>query len=108
VAEFTARRFLSESFVAGASFVVNTYYGAVWNHDWYRGFRTTLQYSYGQSSFQGISRTDTYQDLAARGSYGVTPSLRVGMELRRDSRDSDNGGITFKRNVILLTLETAI
>jgi hypothetical protein len=106
--DFSLGRFLSESYEAGSNLVVNTVGTAVWNHLWPRGIRSTLNYIYGQTRHEGLSRTDTYQTWAARVSYGIRPQVRVGAEVRHEARDSDSSGIDYTRNIILLTLEAAL
>jgi hypothetical protein len=108
VFDFAASRFLSESYEIGSSLVVNTVGTAVWNHVWQRGIRSTVNYVYGQARQEGLSRTDSYQNWAARVSYGIRPSVRVGAELRHETRDSDASAIEYTRNIILLTLEAAL
>ena len=108
VVDVTAGRFFSESYEIGSDFVVNDVFSTDWNHLWARGVRSTLSYVHGRARHAGLSRTDTYHNFAARLSYPIRRSLRVGAELRRDLRDSDAGGLDYTRNLMLVTLETAL
>ena len=103
-----ASRFLSESYEAGSSYVVNTVGTLVWNQGWARGVRTTVNYAYGRAEFEGINRTDAYHNVGARASYPLRRSLRIGAEFRRDMRDSRSPTLDYTRNLMLLTLETAL
>lgn len=106
--DFSASRFLSEAFEGGSTFAVNTVGSVVWNQLWQRGIRSTANYAIGQVEQQGLNRTDTYQAWGARVSYGLSRSLRVGADFRHDARTSDAAGVEYTRNIILLTLETAL
>jgi hypothetical protein len=106
--DVAARRFLSETLEAGSAFLVNSVGSFSWNQLWLRGIRSTVNYAYGRIEHQGIVRTDSYQSFAARVSYGLSRSLRLGAELRHDSRTSDLVGADYSRNIFLLTAETAL
>lgn len=106
--DLSARRFLTESFAAGSNLVVNNVAGIAWNHLWSGGIRSTVNYAYVRTLQEGLNRTDTYQNLAARVSYGIRPSVRVGAELRHDTRDSTAPGLDYTRNIMLVTLEGAL
>jgi len=104
----TGRRFLSETFEVGTSFLVNTVVSATWNQLWTRGIRSTVNSTYGNVEHQGAGRTDNYLSVGGRVSYPLTRSIRLGAELRHDSRSSDVGTADYSRNLFLLTAETAL
>lgn len=108
IVDLTAGRFFSESYEIGSDFVVNDVFSTDWNHLWARGVRSTLSYVHGRARHEGLGRTDTYHNFAARLSYPIRRSLRVGAELRRDLRDSDAGSLDYTRNLMLVTLESAL
>lgn len=108
VVDVAARRFLTESYDLGSSFVVNNYATIGWNHIWSTGIASTLAYTYGRAEQQGLNRTDTYGSFAARVSYPLRRWARVGAELRHETRDSTTAALEYTRNIMLLTLETAL
>lgn len=108
IVDFSASRALSESYETGSSFVVNSVADLGWRHIWPQGIRSKVNYVYGRIQQEGLNRTDTYQNWGGRLSYGVKQSLRAGVEVRRDIRDSDAPELNYKRNIMMLTLETAL
>ncbi|HEX2826094.1 MAG TPA: outer membrane beta-barrel protein [Burkholderiales bacterium] len=106
--DVSARRFLTETYDIGGSFVINSYVNVLWNHVWNTGIASTLNYAYGRAEQEGLNRTDTYQTLAGRVSYPLRRWARVGAELRHESRDSTAATLEYTRNIMLLTLETAL
>ena len=103
-----AGRSLSESYEIWSDLVVNDVFGGGWNHLWPRGIRSTISYVHARAHQEGLARTDVYDQFGARVSYPVRRSLRVGGELRREARNSDAGGLDYTRNIMLITLETAL
>jgi len=56
----------------------------------------------------GAGRTDTYQGVAFRLSYGIRRWLRTGAEYRHDSRDTTVSSSEYRRNLTFITLEAAL
>jgi hypothetical protein len=108
VVEATARRVFGESVSSGSSFVVANRATLSWNHAWSERVQSTAGYTYGKLDQRGLNRTETYQNWAIKTSYALHRALRVGAEYRRDTRESDAAGFAYKRNLTLVTLETAI
>jgi hypothetical protein len=108
VVEATARRVFGESVSSGSSFVVANRATLGWTHAWSERVQSTAGYTYGKLDERGAERTDTYQNWALRVSYALQRSLRIGAEYRRDTRDSDLAGFGYRRNLTLVTLETAL
>jgi hypothetical protein len=108
IVDVVARRFFAESYELGSSFVVNTVGAITMTYISPNGVASTLNYTAGHVTQEGLSRTDTYQSVAARVSYPVRRWARVGAELRHESRDSNASLLEYTRNIILLTLEAAL
>jgi hypothetical protein len=108
VVEAAARRVFGESVSTGSTFVVANRATLSWSHAWSERLQSTVGYTYGKLDQHGLERTDTYQNFALKGSYALQRSLRLGAEYRRDSRDSNLDGFNYRRNLTLVTLETAI
>lgn len=108
VVDFAARRIFGEAAEPGSSYIVNNIAATTWNHAWSDRVRSTLAYLYGRQSHEGIARTDTYHSFGLRVSYAMRRALHVGAEYRRDARDSNAANQEFSRNLMLVTLETAL
>ena len=106
--EFFARRYFGEPVEAGSSFVVNNVGTVTWNHLWANDVRSTATYTFGRVEQGGAGRTDTYQGLSFRVSYGIRRWLRTGAEYRHDSRDTTVTSSEYRRNLTLITLEAAL
>ena len=106
--DVSAQRFLAESYEIGSSFTVNTVSSISWRHIWPSGLLSTVNYLYGHVEQEGLNRSDTYRNFGARVSYPLRRSIRLGAEFRHDVRDSGGGVLDYSRNLILLTLETAL
>jgi hypothetical protein len=108
VVNLAARRTISETAEINSTFSVSTAFSVNWTHDWDERWRSAVTYVHDLESLRGISREDTYNNAAVRLSYALRRWLRVGAELRHDQRDSSFPGIDYKRNLMLVTLETAL
>jgi len=108
VVNLVLRKSLSETPETASYFTVTTAAFVNWNHAWSERVRTSLSYNRTHQSFQGLGRTDNVQEVAARASYALRRWLRVGAEFRRDWRDSNLPGFDFTRNLMLLTVESAL
>ena len=106
--ELTATRALGETFEPGVNFLVNTFGTVTWNELWPRSIRSTLSYTYGRVSREGIGSQDTYIAAGGRVSYPIARSFRIGAEYRYDSRNSEIPGADYTRNIFLITAETAL
>ncbi|HYC48844.1 MAG TPA: outer membrane beta-barrel protein [Burkholderiales bacterium] len=106
--DLSVRRFTSESYEVGSNLVVYNVATVAWTHLWAHRILSTLQYAYGRVELEGLARTDTYKNAAARISYPLRRSIRVGAELRHDARSSDAALLDYTRNIMLLTLEAAL
>jgi hypothetical protein len=103
-----ARRRFAEPTEVGSSFIVVDFLSASWTHSWSDRLRSTLGGIYGRQQHQGIGRIDTYTTLDARLTYALHPRLRVGAQLRHDSRTSPDPTLEYTRNLTLITLETSL
>lgn len=108
VVDIAFRRFLSEAGEAGAIFTVNNTASVAWNQLWSYSIRTSAAYLIGQLDQRGLDRKDTYHNFILKASYPLQRVVRIGAEYRRDARDSTLSTFDFTRNLILITLETAL
>lgn len=104
----TARRAFVEAVEQGSSSVIDNYGLLTWAHVWSDRTRSILAAGYGRQNHEGLGRTDTYYNFAARGSYRLERWLHLGAEYRRDGRTSTNAGFEYNRNVLLFIVESAI
>jgi hypothetical protein len=106
--ELLARRMFAEPHEPGSTFVVNNVGSLSWNHVWPRAVRSTATYTIGRVEHEGIDRTDTYQGVSIKVSYGLRRWLRAGVEYRHDLRDSTPSALDYRRNLTFITLEGAL
>jgi polysaccharide biosynthesis protein VpsM len=106
--EIFARRYFGEPVESGSSFVVNNVGTVTWSHLWPGDLRSTAIYTFGRVEQGGAGRTDTYQGVAFRLSYGIRRWLRTGAEYRHDSRDTTITSSEYRRNLTFITVEAAL
>jgi polysaccharide biosynthesis protein VpsM len=106
--ELFAKRYFGEPVEPGSSFVVNNVGTISWNHLWPQNIRSTAIYTFGQVEQGNAGRTDTYQGLSVRVSYGIRRWLRTGAEYRHDTRDTTVTSSEYRRNLTFITLEAAL
>jgi hypothetical protein len=104
----TATRTSAEAVEAGSRFLVIDVATATWNHSWFDRVRSTVRGLYGEQRHEGVNRTDTYYTIGAQVSYALHRRLRVGAEIRHDGRNSPDPVLEFKRNLMVLTLESSL
>ena len=108
VVDLNARRAFGESVQTRSNFVVATTAAGTWNHDWNSRSRTSLRYAYGNYSYQGTMREDTYHSVGGEASYGLRRWLRVGAQIRHDTRSSTLPGLNYTRKITVLSIESAL
>jgi hypothetical protein len=104
----TANRTSAEAIEPGSTFIIVDVASVSWSHSWFERVRSTLGYLYGQQNHEGIARNDTYQTFDMKVSYGIHRRVRLGLQFRHDARESPDSGFQYKRNLTLLTLESAL
>lgn len=102
------RRFLTENTESAGVFSVATAATLSWSHSWTERTRTSFSYSRTHQDQKGLGRTEIYSEAGVRVSYALRRWLRVGAEIRHDTRDSDLPGFDFTRNLTIFTVESAL
>lgn len=93
---------------AGGSAVVSDQLLVMWNHDWNSRVRSTVTVLEARDDLKELGRTDDRQNLGLKVSYGVRRWLRLGGEVRRESRSSDVPGVDYTKNLVLFTLDASL
>ncbi len=108
VVALNASRTAAEAIEVGSNLVLVDVASVSWSHTWFERVRSTVGYLHGQQKHEGIGRSDTYQTFDAKLSYGIHRRVRLGLQFRHDTRDSPEPGFEYRRNLTLITLESAL
>lgn len=101
-------RSFAEATEVGSNAIVVDAVSLSWAHAWDDRVRSTVGYVYGRQNHEGASRTDIYHSLDVKASYAFHRRLRIGAQFRHDARLSPDPTLEYRRNLTLVTLETAL
>ena len=108
VVNMIARRTIGETAESGSTFAVSNALSVSWTHDWSERTRSALTFVHDEQNLRGLNRDDTYQNVGIRTSYALRRWLRIAAEIRHDTRESSLPGIDYKRNLMLVSVESAL
>ena len=81
-------------------YILATVYGASWQHAWNEKIISTINYSYVDEDYTGISRVDETSNLSADISYQLKGWLGVALFVEYTDQDSTNKIIIFDKNIV--------
>lgn len=108
IVTLTARRTISETSEVGTTFGVSDTVALSWAHEWSERTRSSFTYVHDQQALRGFDRDDTYQNIGVRTSYALRRWLRIAVDVRHDRRESTLPGIDYRRNLMLVSVESAL
>ncbi len=95
-------RNVQETVSAGSSGYIETALQGVVDHELKRHIILSTGFDYAVQDYQGISQNDKRTNFFARGTYKMNQNLAWVLEYIYDKRDSNQTGLDFDRNIIML------
>lgn len=86
-------------------YILNRTMSIAWNHQWTKLVTSHVNLGATNSDYRGVDRQDDTRNYGIGLSYGLRRWLKIGAELARTQRSSNQPGIPFDRDIVLLTLE---
>lgn len=87
---------------------LNTNTNLTWNHNWTQSLSSAASIGNTNTSYGGVSRSDSINTYSLAVDYSVLRWLKVGVDMSKSNRSSTEAGQNYSRNVTMFTLNASL